>query len=51
MNNKVLINTSNINRKLLITIDKIKYIEEPEKLRQNELKKQIINNNININKQ
>ena len=30
MNNKVLINIGNINSKILITDNKIKYIEEPE---------------------
>ena len=32
MNNKVLINSGNINSKVLITDNKIKYIEDPEQL-------------------
>ena len=32
MNNKVLINTGNINSKVLITDNKMKYIEETEQL-------------------
>ena len=39
MNNKVLINSGNINSKVLITGKKVKYIEEPEQLQWNELKK------------
>ena len=51
MNNKVLINTGNRSSKVLITDNKIKYIEEPEQLKQNELKRQINSNNINNSKQ
>ena len=32
MNDKVLINSGNINSKVLITDNKIKYIEDPEQL-------------------
>ena len=39
MNNKVLINTGNINRKVLITNNKMKYIKELEQLQQNELRR------------
>ena len=39
MNNMVLINTGNINSKVLITNNKMKYIKEPEQLQQNELKR------------
>ena len=39
MNNKVLINTGNINSQVLITNNKMKYIKEPEQLKQNELKR------------
>ena len=35
MKNKKLINTGNINSKVLITDNKIKYIEEPEQLQRN----------------
>ena len=35
MKNKKLINTDNINSKILITDNKIKYIEEPEQLQRN----------------
>ena len=38
MNNKVLINSGNINNKVLITDKKVKYIDEPEQLQWNELK-------------
>ena len=38
MNNNVLINSGNINGKVLITDKKIKNIEEPEQLQWNELK-------------
>ena len=38
MNNKVLINSGNINSKVLITDKKVKYIEEPEQLQWNKLK-------------
>ena len=38
MNNKVLINSGNINNKVLITDKKVKYIEEPEQLQSTELK-------------
>ena len=38
MNNKVLINSGNINRKVLTTGQKVKYIEEPEQLHWNESK-------------
>ena len=50
MNNKVLINSRNINRKVLITDKKIKYMEDPEQLWWNELKKRISNNNVNNSK-
>ena len=36
MNNKVLINTGNINSKVLITDKKIKQIKEPDQLQRNE---------------
>ena len=39
MNNKVLIDTGNINSNVLITDTKMKYIEGPEQLHQNELKR------------
>ena len=35
---KVLIHSGNINSKVLITDKKVKYIEKPEQLQQNELK-------------
>ena len=38
MNNKVLINSGNINSKVLITDKKVKYIDEPEQLQWSELK-------------
>ena len=38
MNNKVLIDSGNINNKVLITDKNVKYIEEPGKLQSNELK-------------
>ena len=38
MNNMVLINTGNINSKVMITDNKIKSIEEPEQLQPNKLK-------------
>ena len=38
MISKVLINSGNINSKVLITDKKVKYIEEPEQLQWNELK-------------
>ena len=40
MNNKLLINSGNINSKVLIIVKKVKYIEEPEQLHWNELKKE-----------
>ena len=36
--NKVLINSGNINSKVLITDKKVKYIDEPGQLQGNELK-------------
>ena len=39
MNNKVLINTSNINSKVRITDNKIKQIEESGQLQRNEFKR------------
>ena len=38
MDNKVLINSGNINSKLVITDKKVKYIEKPEQPQWNELK-------------
>ena len=37
MDYKVLIHSGNINSKVLITDKKVKYIEKPEQLQQNEL--------------
>ena len=50
MKNKALIDNGNLNRKILITDNKIKEIEEPELLQRNKLKRWVRNNNSN-NKQ
>ena len=50
MKNKALIDNGNLNRKILITDNKIKEIEELELLQRNKLKRWVCNNNSN-NKQ
>ena len=45
MKNKALIDNGNLNRKILITDNKIKEIEEPELLQRNKLKRWVRNNN------